>query len=978
MILRTTLLLLALGVAVGAVAATDPMTGEPIPAAAPRDVAGPEPTMTPAGRTGDLELLAHLAEGTTKSVRLIGDVAVWQNGAYLEAHDVSVPGSPVALSRYLLPAQPSDMEVVGDRLYVALRKDAGLLVLDYADPAAPAVAASLPGEDLLSVAVAGDLAYCGAGSAGFVVIDLAAPGGPAQIAALDTPGSANGTAVMGNTLLVALGNNGFGTYDITDPSAPAQLALWATDGFCTYVREDGGVAYLAGNFGLQILDVSDPTNPTPLGSYDPGDTTYELVKQGEVLYVAGLQGLVAVLVTDPANPIALDASTVTNGFSCAVNESVVLMGVRFEGLYVLDPGSLDVLSNVGNAGFANKLHLSGDALYVADLSGGVLVWDVSDPENPVFLTEIASEPNTQDVGIAGDQLAIVNANNTGTGLLMADVSDPAAPVVQGARDTGNQTYGIDLVGPRAVLANGFGGLMVADVSDPLAPVSLGDLFLGAAAFDVMTAGDVAYVASFGGGFLAVDVSDPAGMAILDQELWGFLNAVDVTDQTAWVADGQQGLRVVDITDPADLVSVATLPLASQARDVVRSRVGSPYVYLGDDFYGLRQVDVSDPANPVLLGSYPSADRGMGVDAVGGLVVLAAGETGVYIYRNPAVVPAMAGGLTARANQDAVELDLWLSQPHLHGVTITRTTDDPAERRVFTAAHLQDRREGPGTSRALLRDGDHAGFPRTYHLEVTLPSGEKVDLDRVEVDRAVPMVQTLTAAPNPFNPRLEIAFNLPRAGHVQVEVFDARGRLVRTLLQADAPAGAGTLIWNGDDAGGRPVASGVYHLRLTAPDPLRPSPRGARLTTSRAPSHPPRAHSRPRRRQRPRPARRWPPVDQPPRCSATILSPTSTSTTPPAASMRRPTRRPRRPPARQPTSEKMAATTPITSAGRQTGSPRQAKLKPTASASRLVATARPRSRRPRVGSSVATPSGCSRSASWIMCPPIQTSRAKATQ
>jgi len=368
-----------------------------------------------------------------------------------------------------------------------------------------------------------------------------------------------------------------------------------------------------------------------------------------------------------------------------------------------------------------------------------------------------------------------------------------------------------------VLANGFGGLLVVDVSDPLAPVSVGELFLGAAAFDVMTAGNVAYTASFGGGFLAVDITDPGAMTILDQQLWGFLNAVDVTGEIAWVADGQQGLRVVDIADPSNLVSLATLPLASQARDVVRSRAGSPYVYLADDFYGLRQVDISDPANPVLLGSYPSADRGIGVDAQDGLVVLAAGETGVYIYRNPAVVPAMAGGLSVRSTSGPVELDLWLSLPQLDGLTITRTTGRVDERRVFTAADLADRREGMGRASAVLRDRDRASFPRTYHLELTLPSGEKVDLDRIEVDRALPRAQTLTAAPNPFNPRLEIAYSLPRAGEVQVDVFDARGRLVRTLLRADAPAGEGTLIWNGEDAAGRPVASGVYHVRLRTPE-----------------------------------------------------------------------------------------------------------------------------------------------------------------
>ena len=55
--------------------------------------------------------------------------------------------------------------------------------------------------------------------------------------------------------------------------------------------------------------------------------------------------------------------------------------------------------------------------------------------------------------------------------------------------------------------------------------------------------------------------------------------------------------------------------------------------------------------------------------------------------------------------------------------------------------------------------------------------------------------------------------LPRAGQVRLEIFDARGRLVRTLLNASAPAGAGSLVWNGGDTAGRPVASGVYHLRL---------------------------------------------------------------------------------------------------------------------------------------------------------------------
>ncbi len=66
-----------------------------------------------------------------------------------------------------------------------------------------------------------------------------------------------------------------------------------------------------------------------------------------------------------------------------------------------------------------------------------------------------------------------------------------------------------------------------------------------------------------------------------------------------------------------------------------------------------------------------------------------------------------------------------------------------------------------------------------------------------------------AAPNPFNPRTEIAFALPGSGPARLWISDARGRRVRTLVSADLPAGEHRAIWNGRDDTGRAVATGVY-------------------------------------------------------------------------------------------------------------------------------------------------------------------------
>jgi len=723
------LLALASLLALPALAASiDSQTGEPL--AAPLSDHDSGTAVDPASRDNGLELVTHIADGTSKSVRALpGNVVVWQNGAWLIATDLTNPASPVELGRYLLTAQPSDMLVMGSTLYVALRKTAGLLILDYANPAAPTLVGSLEGYDLLSVAVEGDRAYCGRGSAGVLVVDLTDPAMPTAITTFDTPGSANGTDADGGIVYVAMGTSGLGIYDATDPMAPVFLASQPTNGFCTYVQERDGVAYAVDGDGLALFDVSTPASPTLLSTVSVGGSCYEMAFTGnaDVVYVVGLPGMLSVMVSDPAVPIVLDAAAVNNSFSCADAGNAAVVTSRYTGLHVLG-GGFDQVANLGNGGFSMKLHLDGTNLYVVDLAGGVRLYDLADPAAPAYLTKVATDPNAQDTAIAAGIMYTVNANNSGTGLTLTDVSDPAAPVPLSSFDTTNQSFGLDVTGGLCVVANGFGGLRTVDVSDPLAPALLGDVFFGAAVYDVMTSGDVAYAVSFGGGMMSVDIANPASPVLIQQQMWGFLNAVDVTDQIAWVADGQSGLRVVDIADPANMATLATLAIGGQARDVVRDRLANPYVYVADDFYGLRQVEVSDPTAPVLLGSYPSADRGMGVDTQGGLVVLAAGEGGVYVYRDPSVV----------------------------------SIEDPEVEPV------------------------------------------------IELPRAL----SLTAAPNPFNPRLEVSYTLPRAGWVRIDAFDARGRLVRTLLQADAPAGNGSLIWDGTDNGGRAVASGVYNLRLS--------------------------------------------------------------------------------------------------------------------------------------------------------------------
>jgi len=71
-------------------------------------------------------------------------------------------------------------------------------------------------------------------------------------------------------------------------------------------------------------------------------------------------------------------------------------------------------------------------------------------------------------------------------------------------------------------------------------------------------------------------------------------------------------------------------------------------------------------------------------------------------------------------------------------------------------------------------------------------------------------------PNPFNPVTSIRFELPQPGPATLRIYDLSGRLVRTLVDGRLPAAVYVQTWDGTDDRGLPVASGVYHMRLTAP------------------------------------------------------------------------------------------------------------------------------------------------------------------
>ncbi|MFH1866307.1 MAG: FG-GAP-like repeat-containing protein, partial [Candidatus Eisenbacteria bacterium] len=119
----------------------------------------------------------------------------------------------------------------------------------------------------------------------------------------------------------------------------------------------------------------------------------------------------------------------------------------------------------------------------------------------------------------------------------------------------------------------------------------------------------------------------------------------------------------------------------------------------------------------------------------------------------------------------------------------------------------DYADGDGIEWGTYRhDNRRTGF-YGYELEVGVPGDESWSVTGAKLDQNVP---------NPFNPVTTIAYAVPDGGaDIDLAVFNVAGVRVSTLVSGRVPEGRRSVTWDGTDARGASVASGIYFVRLTA-------------------------------------------------------------------------------------------------------------------------------------------------------------------
>lgn len=304
-----------------------------------------------------------------------------------------------------------------------------------------------------------------------------------------------------------------------------------------------------------------------------------------------------------------------------------------------DPTNLRRLGGV-DAVDASDVEVVNDLAYVAASSDGVQVFNVVDPSDIRWVGGIETDSSTRRLHLVGG-LAYVAFSG---GVLVLDTSEPTALKALGVFYIDGSASDLDVQGTQ-VFVVGSGGLTVLDVSDPSNIRQLGNArgFFGNV-FGVRVAGDLAYVA-YGrvgtdawpnGGLQVFDISDPEEVRQVGRyDTAGSADCVSISGQTAYLTlrpgtpalSGQdEGLQVLDISVPADIQRLALLATNGDAQGVYLE--GSlAYVATSD---GLEVVDITAPSGIRRLGRTSTAGRAFEVEIRQNVAYVADSDAGLQV------------------------------------------------------------------------------------------------------------------------------------------------------------------------------------------------------------------------------------------------------------------------------------------------------------------------------------------------------------
>ena len=778
-------------------------------------------TLTPPARaqcpdygTGPRWVGSADVEGIPDDLAIVGSHAYAAWGMGFAVFDITNPQRPTLVSRISAPNYVRAVAISGTSASLAC--GVGLSVVDISNPTQPVLRGSVDtfGRNPQDVAISGSYAYVADGLYGVGLVDITDPFTPKLVKGIDTPGFDYDVDVEGTDVFVAAGTAGLWVFTWSNPLRPVFLGSVDTPGDARGLARVGDFAYVADGTGLVVIDVQDRRSPSIVGAVDTPEAgrTTAVTVAGDYAYITGDRHLVVVDISDPRTPRIVGLADVQARAIAVSGIHAYVGGSRLEVFDISQPVST---APAGQAfAFDSRrdladIEIAGSYAYVTDYGwnedpdrdGGLRIIDVSDPADVRLVGQVDASGGYSQSVVSGAHAFVVG----GGGMRVYDVSAPTSPALVGTLGLGSWTTGIAVSGSIACVSDATLGFQIVDISNPSIPARLGGIEALAPAGGVALDGNIAYVMGRDH-LVTVDVTDPAAPVVADSI--GVCGAFAISGSFACVADVWGSFVVIDISNPRALAVAARIP--GRFRGVA---IAGSLAYVTND-YGLVLIDISTPAAPEVVGAAPEVSSPLGISGssiYGTLEVNVVQRWGLRVLPLPCEsTPIAVSDLSATAADGGIVLRWSDDSNAFVDFAVLRCAEDDTWPRLGAAARTNAGWEF--TDATVVPGAAYA-----YRIEGHLPDGSMAYFGPVRA-RALPAGRFALGPVRPFPAResATVSYTMAAAEAVHLEVLDARGRRVRLLVDGERGAGPHSVTWDGLDARGIPVGSGLYFVRLAWP------------------------------------------------------------------------------------------------------------------------------------------------------------------
>lgn len=179
-----------------------------------------------------------------------------------------------------------------------------------------------------------------------------------------------------------------------------------------------------------------------------------------------------------------------------------------------------------------------------------------------------------------------------------------------------------------ILVNHFSILKVSASEENTSPTLnlISSVALTMPAYDTVVSGDYAYIANGVNGLLIVDISTPSNPTQIGlYNTPGLARGISILNNYIYLSD-QDTIEIFDISTPSNPILVGSLPIGAY-----RTFIQDNYLYAVGGFSGLNIVDISTPTNPILVGSNNTTMYPVDIYVLGNKAYVADNHAGIKIF-----------------------------------------------------------------------------------------------------------------------------------------------------------------------------------------------------------------------------------------------------------------------------------------------------------------------------------------------------------